>query len=383
MTAKQSANYYQFSRMELKNKMNSSRVRKRSRMTPHQRRRDMALLPFLLLLTPAVAFLRNRNPGKTQSRLRKPIRWWPTRNKQGKLYCMKSNTYPDEFLKNDLLLYDSEEECCSTHSCDDITSTSTTEEPSTKAAATEVNNDVDNQDSTTEATRVATTTEATATTAVSIERNDSSSTAKAPGSNCPESKWHISTVIGGLNTCTNDDKYPAVWEGTDYLLDSASECCDFFFAFADECIINDVCEHRNDNNCPEMKWHISTISGGANTCSNDSIYPSEWEGIKDTHFFASAKECCDRFFPSNCRVADHCGCSTNWHMSIMPGEKNTCTNDENYPTGWLGQPHRHFFMTAEECCQENFDDEDCNVKNTCSKCLETWHVNPENPGSSW
>ena len=353
-------------------------------VTLNLRRREMAHLPLLLLLTPTAASLRNRGTGKTNSRLRKPTYWWPTWNERGDPYCARSSTYPDAFLENDLLLYKSEDECCSIHSCDDITSTSTTEEPVTMAAV--AGNDSSHQlATTTDATQYFTTPKAATQAAESTGQSNSSSSTNASHSDCSGSKWHISTATGGARTCTNDSDYPAVWEGTEYLSDSASACCDFFFDFSDRCIIDDICEHDNEivgTDCPEMKWHISVISGGANTCTNDRVYPAEWED-REANLFASPKECCDRYFPSDCKVVDHCGCSQNWHMSTRVGERNTCTNDENYPAGWLSRPSRHFFMTPEECCRENFGNEACNVKNTCLKCIETWHVNPEQPGSSW
>ena len=79
--------------------------------------------------------------------------------------------------------------------------------------------------------------------AESTGQSNSSSSTNASHSDCSGSKWHISTATGGARTCTNDSDYPAVWEGTEYLSDSASACCDFFFHFADGCIINDICGH--------------------------------------------------------------------------------------------------------------------------------------------
>jgi hypothetical protein len=32
---------------------------------------------------------------------------------------------------------------------------------------------------------------------------------------------------------------------------------------------------------------------------------------------------------------------------------------------------------------ENFDDEDCKKRDVCLTCVDTWHVNPDKPGSSW
>jgi hypothetical protein len=82
-------------------------------------------------------------------------------------------------------------------------------------------------------------------------------------------------------------------------------------------------------------------------------------------------------------VVDHCTCPKNWHLSIQPGEAETCTNDLDYPESWHKAPGHFLFRSAEECCLENFDDEDCKKRDVCLTCVDTWHVNPDKPGSSW
>ena len=247
-----------------------------------QRKRKHGTALLLLLLTPATAYLRS-NPDETKRRLQKPTYWWPTRNKQGELYCVKSNTYPDVFLENYIFLFDSEDDCCSERkgigSCAENTSSSTTE-----------------------ATPAVTFTQATATQAITTTEAATS--------------YQTSTTKYGERISSSATKTP-------------------------------------DADCPEMKWHISVISGGANTCTNDLIYPSEWKSGNTQHLFVTAKECCDRFFPTNCKIVDHCGCSQNWHISVTPGDRNTCTNDEDYPAGWLHIAHEYFFTTPQECCQVN------------------------------
>jgi hypothetical protein len=89
-----------------------------------------------------------------------------------------------------------------------------------------------------------------------------------PGLNCPHAKWHISTQVGGAYTCTNDDDFPTVWYNIDgYLFDSAKACCDDNFGI--ECIVVDDCESKTpiESKCPEARWHISTLTGGTNTCT--------------------------------------------------------------------------------------------------------------------
>lgn len=228
-----------------------------------------------------------------------------------------------------------------------------------------------------------------------------------PGSDCPEAKWHMSTQVGGANTCTNDGVYPAVWNGlSGFIFDSAIDCC--IATFQSSCIIVDDCPDLPTTtqapettaettqspqtttasgdapgaDCPEMKWHMSTLSGAGNTCTNDNIYPPVWDTLTN-YLFASASECCKTFFGGDCKIVDHCGCSKNWHMSVTVGETETCTNDLDFPNSWRTQPHIFLFDSASACCEENYGSADCNIRDVCIDCLTTWHVNPEKPGSSW
>ena len=98
--------------------------------------------------------------------------------------------------------------------------------------------------------------------------------------------------------------------------------------------------------------------------------------------FDSAAECCVQH-GDNCKIVDHCDCPKNWHMSVTPGEAETCTNDKDYPSSWNSQPHVFIFSSAEECCEESYGNPNCNKRDVCKKCIDTWHVNPEAPGSSW
>jgi hypothetical protein len=244
----------------------------------------------------------------------------------------------------------------------------------------------------------------TTTIATTIVTSTIAETTEAPeltevlGANCPEAKWHISTLPGGANTCTNDKVYPEVWDTLEgYLFDSAAECCD---QHGDDCKIFDNCEEGTTTttstvaetteapeptevpgaDCPEAKWHISTLSGGAYTCTNDYVYPEVWDTMEG-FMFDSAAECCVQH-GDNCKIVDHCDCPKNWHMSVTPGEAETCTNDKDYPSSWNSQPHVFIFSSAEECCEESYGNPNCNKRDVCKKCIDTWHVNPEAPGSS-
>ncbi|KAL3788290.1 hypothetical protein HJC23_002864 [Cyclotella cryptica] len=220
-------------------------------------------------------------------------------------------------------------------------------------------------------------------------QTSSTSITEAPGSTCPDAKWHISTLAGGVNTCTNDDVYPTAWDSiSGYLFASAKECCEKFFG--EGCIVNDACSTTDapddttsgsGSDCPELKWHISTLAGGKNTCTNDKVFPSAWNTIQG-YLFGSAKECCDRFFPENCIVKDHCECHQNWHMSTVPGEVQTCTNDIDYPSSWNSEPEIFVFSSAQDCCTTLFKDADCFKRDACKACIDTWHVNPDSPASS-
>ena len=231
----------------------------------------------------------------------------------------------------------------------------------------------------------------------------------APGADCPDAVWHISTQPGTAYTCTNDGVFPDVWLNiAGFIFESAKDCCDH--NYGDDCIVIDDCPEVPTTvlpttteaqtttteapqtttpigvapgaDCPEMKWHISTLTGGANTCTNDNVYPPVWDDLEG-FLFDSAKECCERYYGAACEIIDHCDCPKNWHMSVTPGESRTCTNDPEYPHSWRLQPHVFIFSSAEECCQESYDDPSCNTRDVCLDCLPTWHVNPDQPGSSW
>jgi hypothetical protein len=288
--------------------------------------------------------------------------WWP--NTVGEeIKCLLSNTYPVEFMQHvGSMLFVSEEDCCAIY-CGGGTTTTVAATTTPKVTSAPF----------------VTTTVAATTTEGMVQHTSSVS---VPGSKCPNAKWHVSTRANQPDTCINDDKYPSAWEGTIYLVDSAQKCCNDFFG--DSCIIKDVCDVPDEvpgQDCPDAKWHMSTLSGGIHTCTNDAAYPSVWENM-DSYLFDSAIECCDRFFPNDCEIVDHCSCPKNWHLSITPGETQTCTNDLTYPSSWHDKGNVFFFTDPKECCLKNFDVEECNLHDVC-ECLGTWHVNPENPIGSW
>jgi hypothetical protein len=229
------------------------------------------------------------------------------------------------------------------------------------------------------------------------------SSEETPGSECPEAKWHMSTLPGGTNTCTNDDRYPPAWIQSGHLYNTAQECCDRYFG--EQCIVKVNCPTPTTTttstakpitdsplstgevpgaNCPEDKWHMSTLPGGQNICTNDEVYPAAWNNMTG-YLFDSAQACCDKFFGGDCIILDHCDCPKNWHLSTQIGDIQTCTNDREYPDGWNYNPGVLIFPSAEECCETLFGNPDCTKRDICGqkKCLDTWHVNPDDPSSGW
>jgi hypothetical protein len=309
-------------------------------------------------------------------------KWWPVKQEGGGFECEFNNDYHEEFVGMEgefQMLFDTYEGCCNVF-CG-LVGTSTTSTEGAPAITT----------------TTARTTTTTTTTTTMEEMVQNSATIAPPfdptsTSSCESQKWHISTLPNTPNTCTNDKVYPSAWDSvTGYLFTNSQDCCNAFFS-GKECIATNVCvatttTTTTTTTIPEeeacgKKWHMSILSNGLYTCTNDNIYPSEWPSQM---LLSTSSECCSKFFPDQqCRIINHCACHSNWHISISPGESNVCTNDENYPTSWKNQPHVHLFHSVEECCAENFGEgEECGVRDACEVCVDSWHVNPDMPGGSW
>jgi len=54
-----------------------------------------------------------------------------------------------------------------------------------------------------------------------------------------------------------------------------------------------------------------------------------------------------------------------WHMSIVPGEDQTCTNDEEYPSEWLSNAQYFLHPTSDVCCQRSFN-KSCKTIDWCA-----------------
>jgi hypothetical protein len=310
----------------------------------------------------------------------KQDKWWPVNN-DGVFVCQLGNDYPEEFLEVDGLLFDTEEKCCEVY-CGEFKTTSSTEAAETTT-------------STTTTTTTTTTTEEMVQNSGTIAPPFSSSTttSASSSSSCDSQQWHISTLPNTPNTCTNDKSYPSAWDSiSGYLFASPQECCDTFFSDSPHCITKNVCQSTDTapsivgdttTDCGK-KWHISILPNGLHTCTNDNVYPPEWDTLSSTYLLSTPQECCSNFFPGvECKILNHCDCHSNWHISIQTGELNTCTNDERYPASWHNAPQNHLYMSHEECCERNFEGEECNVRDACKDCVDTWHVNPDAPGGSW
>ena len=137
---------------------------------------------------------------------------------------------------------------------------------------------------------------------------------------CSSYGWHPNTEAE--TGCTNNNIYPPPWERPE-LVDrmfypTSDECCSFFFdTSVMDCPKTDACINNGDGNNndadvndsttttttkAECKWHIDTtcskLGTCANGCTNDNVYPSEWnyEPVKSMMFFTTAAECCNQLF---------------------------------------------------------------------------------------
>jgi hypothetical protein len=181
----------------------------------------------------------------------------------------------------------------------------------------------------------------------------------APGEDCPEMLWHMSTVPGGKFTCTNDEVYPGAWEGNpEMLLHSAKECCDKFFG--PDCVVEDHC------GCPKH-WHMSITPGEVKTCTNDPEYPGGWNERPTNYIFRKPEECCQTLFDDpECAVRDVCNaprCLETWHVD-PEAPSSGCSNSVDYPTVWPDTMKG--YESGEACCAGYFKGT-CDIVNACDE----------------
>jgi hypothetical protein len=114
-----------------------------------------------------------------------------------------------------------------------------------------------------------------------------------------------------------------------------------------------VSKDRKDNSeCPEAKWHMSTVA--SNTCTNDDQYHSLWES--GGSLFNSAQECCDEFFPAACTVVENC-----------PKPDSATCKDECY--------------NGENCMLPACSKSYCEF--TCEQVVDSSTTCSRNPGCKW
>lgn len=241
---------------------------------------------------------------------------------------------------------------------------------------------------------------------------------------CLQRKWYPKGTLS--NECTNDGKYPPAWDephlSTILLHDTAEQCCDAHSA-PDDCVATDICSavyvsptknpssvptltptdspsmlptygpsgallrspanaqtksalassgaSEPGSNCPDNKWHMSTVPGALSTCTNDEEYPPSWNNPYESQYFLfdGPDACCTNVYPGgSCNVVDSCApsCIDDWH----PSDENpgACTNSGTYPEEW-GTPllREHFFFpSAHECCSKIYSILDCDILDACT-----------------
>ncbi|KAL3791278.1 hypothetical protein HJC23_000895 [Cyclotella cryptica] len=83
-------------------------------------------------------------------------------------------------------------------------------------------------------------------------------------------------------------------------------------------------------------------------------------------------------------------CENKWHVSIEPGELQTCTNSLNYPAAWDSNPtlkSKMLLDTSKQCCDNNFSGKECKLTNVCGggsaagSCSSRWHLAIERGGA--
>lgn len=385
-------------------------------MKRHHDTEASVILPILLIISPASAFLR-RNNSSNERHLRTPIKWWYNLNPSlpGGGECVQSSDYPANYpVDFPKLLYNSKDECCDNHkdvTCLlKVTTTTTTSTKATLPTLTEAPSssplpkpvkwypfeDGCVHDSLYPEWMSA------GLNSYTYLFDSQADCCTVHSCNIQEDKWYPVNTNGEGFDCVYNNDYPVdfLQHANEMLFDSKMECCEVYCGVATtttttpEMKLNSgtvappivvtnpppiVTDHESTCN---KKWHISTLSSGANTCTNDAVYPPTWENTN--HLHATAQSCCDKYFPNSpCTILDHCACHQNWHLSIQPGEIETCTNDEDYPESWHLASYQYLFVEPKECCLKNFGVEECRLRDVCESCVDTWHVNPSMPSGSW
>jgi hypothetical protein len=180
---------------------------------------------------------------------------------------------------------------------------------------------------------------------------------------------------------------------------------------------NPLLRHRHLQNATPQCHHSAkyhTHMTYSSTCTNDNVYPSQWDQppMSERFFMATADECCAFYFNGkNCNVIDVCGdtsttkttsptqkkaaqptrmptarptknrgeiptlhvndkChpSKKWHADTRLSKTEAgCTNNDVYPPGWEdpGMADSMFFDTPEACCEYFFPGMECDHVDVC------------------
>ena len=133
------------------------------------------------------------------------------------------------------------------------------------------------------------------------------------------------------NICTNDKNYPTAW-----LHPSISPY--YLFTTFEEC-----CEYNYDNNVDCVSIDVCIVGTKA-----PSVSPTVTPTISPSHLYETTATTCNNRW--------HVVYTTN-NNPDSDNNNNVCTNDDNYPSSWMDETKRQYFMfaTSEECCQSNFD----------------------------
>lgn len=119
---------------------------------------------------------------------------------------------------------------------------------------------------------------------------------------------------------------------------------------------------RPTTECSASKWYYKI---GQDLCTNDSSYPSLWEGTN--LLFDAVDECCAAHSPGTCAVKDVCEMQISYCGGLYHPTTpflRTCTNHYKYPPAWNNNP-KFTFRSAEQCCEAFYGDDLCLMKDAC------------------
>merc|ERR1712194_31136 len=139
-------------------------------------------------------------------------------------------------------------------------------------------------------------------------------------------KWHMSTRMGDVKTCSNSEDFSTAWldNATIFLHATGEVCCLKMFGGDPSCRVDDRCTELNQvtqdeadqagggtqgdgssNDCPALKWHLVTTE--EMTCSNSGGFPAAWLNNPQLFLHATGELCCQKMFVGReCEIRDVC-----------------------------------------------------------------------------